>query len=68
MLSSLLMWNKIGRIVTLLSERLHVSGRQALDVWYRSETNVRLHDSETMLYTLGDRFIVDEVIREMQDW
>lgn len=68
MLSSLLMWNKIGRIVTLLSERLHVSGRRALDVWYRSETNVRLHDSETMLYTLGDRFIVDEVIREMQDW
>lgn len=67
MLSSLLMWNKIGRIVTLLSKKLNISGQRALDIWYRSETNKRLHDPETMLYTFGDLYIVDDVIRELQE-
>ena len=56
MLSDLLMWNKIGRIVTLL----------ALDIFYTSKTNERLHDPATLLYTFGDLYIVDEVIRELQ--
>ena len=36
MLSDLLMWNKIGRIVTLLSERLDISPERALDIFYTS--------------------------------
>ena len=66
MLSDLLLWNKIGRIVTLLAERLDVSGERALDIFYTSKTNERLHDPSTMLYTFGDLYIVDEVIRELQ--
>lgn len=66
MLSNLLMWNKIGRIVTELSLRLNISGKRALDIWYRSKTNDRLHDPETGLYLFGDKYIVEDVIRELQ--
>jgi hypothetical protein len=66
MLSDLLMWNKIGRIVMLLSERLDISPEHALDLFYTSKTNERLHDESTLLYTFGDRYIVDELIREIQ--
>lgn len=60
------MWNKIGRIVTLLSEQLNISGARALDLWYSSETNKRLHDPNTMLYTFSDRYIAEDLIRELQ--
>ncbi len=66
MLSDVLMWNKIGRIVTLLAERLDISGERALDIFYTSKTNEQLHDPSTLLYTFGDLYIVDEVIRELQ--
>ena len=66
MLSDLLMWNKIGRIVTLLSERLDITPEHALDLFYTSQTNKRFHDPSTLLYTFGDLYIVDEVVREIQ--
>ncbi len=66
MLSDLLMWNKIGRIVTLLQQRLDVSSERALDIFYTSRTNERLHDPYTGLYLMSDLYIVDEVIRELQ--
>ncbi len=53
MLSDILMWNKIGRIVTLLSERLDIKPEKALDIFYTSKTNERLHDPSTLLYTRG---------------
>ena len=65
-MSDVLMWNKIGRIVTLLAERLDISGERALVIFYTSKTNERLHDPSTLLYTFGDLYIVDEVIRELQ--
>ena len=66
MLSDLLMWNKIGRIVTLISERLDSSPERALDIFYTSKTTERLHDPSTLLYTFGDRYIVDDLISEIQ--
>jgi hypothetical protein len=66
MLSDVLMWNKIGRIVTLLSERLDIAPERALDLFYTSKTNERLHNPSTLLYTFSDRYIVDDVIRELQ--
>ena len=66
MLSDILMWNKIGRIVTLLCERLDVSGERALDIFYTSRTNERLHDERTGLYLMSDLYIVDELLLELQ--
>ena len=67
MLSDLLMWNKIGRIVTLLQQRLDVSSERALDIFYTSRTNERLHDECTGLYLMSDLYIVDEVIMELRE-
>lgn len=66
MLSDLLMWNKIGRIVTLLSDRLNITPELALDVFYTSKTNELLHDPTTLLYTFSDLYIVEDVVRELQ--
>jgi hypothetical protein len=60
------MWNKIGRIVALLAERLNVSGERALDIFYTSRTNERLHDEHTGLYLMSDLYIVDEVVNEIK--
>ena len=64
MLSDLLMWNKIGRIVMRLSE---ISPLRALDVFYTSTVCNRLHDPETELYTFSDAYIVDEIIMEIRN-
>ena len=66
MLSDLLMWNKIGWIVTLLSDRLNITPELALDVFYTSKTNELLHDPATLLYTFSDLYIVDDIVRELQ--
>lgn len=60
------MWNKIGRIVTILSDRLDISSERALDVFYTSKTCERLHDPSTLLYTFSDLYIVEDIIREIQ--
>lgn len=67
MLNDLLLWNKIGRIVTELSKQLDISGERALDVFYTSKTCEHLHDPETKLYLFGDLYIVENVIRELQE-
>lgn len=66
MLSDILLWNKIGRIVTRLAERLKIAPEIAFDVFYESKTCERLHDSEDFLYMMGDLYIVDELILELQ--
>lgn len=66
MLSDILMWNKIGRIVTLLSRRLDILPERALDAFYLSNTCERLHDAGDTLYLMGDRYVVDEFVRELQ--
>lgn len=66
MLSDLLMWNKIGRIVTLLAQRLDISSERALDIFYTSRTNERLHDERTGLYLMSDKYIVDDIVIELR--
>lgn len=66
MLSPLLIWNKIGRVVTLIAKDLNIDSEKALALFYRSRTNTLMRDPATMLYTFGDRYIADEVIREYQ--
>lgn len=66
MLSPLLIWNKIGRVVTLIANDMGISSEKALSLFYRSHTNTLMRDPATMLYTFGDRYLADEVIREYQ--
>ena len=64
MLSPLLLWNKIGRVVTLIATDMDISPEKALALFYRSRTNALMRDPSTMLYTFGDRYLADEVMRE----
>ncbi len=66
MLADILMWNKIGRIIILLAKRLKISNEQAIDVFYTSETNKRLHDANDYLHMMSDRYVVDELIFDLQ--
>ena len=52
--------------MTLLAKRLDISDERALDIFYTSRTNERLHDPHTGLYLMSDLYIVDEVIKELQ--
>ncbi len=66
MLSDILMWNKIGRIISRLAERLEITPLRALDVFYTSKVCEQLHNPSTELYTFSDAYIVDEVVMELQ--
>ncbi|MBR5696150.1 MAG: DUF3791 domain-containing protein [Paludibacteraceae bacterium] len=66
MLSDLNMWNKIGRIVMRLSERLDINMEKAFELFYTSKTCEDLHDPQMGLYLLGDNCIVDELIEEIR--
>lgn len=66
MLSQLNMWNKIGRIVMRLSERLDVSMPKAMDIFYLSKTCADFHNPETELYLFSDDYIVDNVIEDLR--
>lgn len=67
MLRDTVFWTKIGRIVVRLAERLDVSPEEAFDIFYESDTCERFHNPDTGLYLYGDLYIVDEVMRELQD-
>lgn len=67
MLRNTVFWTKMGRIVVRLAERLDVSPEEAFDIFYESDTCQRLHNPDSGLYLYGDLYIIDEVIRELQD-
>lgn len=50
-----------------LSERLNVSPEDAFDIFYESDTCRRFHDPATGLYLFSDLYVVDEVMRELQE-
>lgn len=62
----ILLWQQIGCIVVAVAQKLQVSYKKALDIFYASDTCRRLHDERTGLYLLSDLYIADEVIREYQ--
>lgn len=61
MLSNLLMWNKIGRVVNRLSEQRQISVSSALDLFYTSQLCRDLHDPSTGLYLMGDEYLANAI-------
>ena len=55
---------QIGCIVVALADKLGITYKKALDMFYSSRTNERLHDERSGLYLMSDGYIVDEVILE----
>lgn len=48
----------------MIATDMDISPEKALTLFYRSRTNTLMRDPSTMLYTLGDRYLADEVMRE----
>lgn len=63
---NIIRWQRIGCIVVKLSEKLKISLKEALDLFYYSNTCRKFHDENTGLYLQGDLYIIDELILEYQ--
>ena len=66
MLSSLNMWNKVGRIIAMISRNLGIDVSKAVKMFYQSRTCADLHDSESGMYLMGDKYIYDSFIMELK--
>ena len=58
---------KISRIVLLLSARLEISPERALNLFYETNVCAMLHDSRYGLHLMSDTYIINDVLRELQD-
>lgn len=58
------LWRKIARIITMISENLHLNSEQALDLFYKSNVYNMLIDPRYGLQTMSDTYIYDEFIME----
>lgn len=59
----ILLWNKIGRVVTRLSEERGISTSKALDLFYTSQLCKDLHDPATGLYLMGDEYLANDIAK-----
>lgn len=66
-LRNVILWNRIGRMVPMIASRLQIAPEQAFDLFYTSDTCARLHDESTGLYLYGELYIIDELVRELQE-
>ena len=62
---NIIRWQRIGGIVVKISETLGVSLKEALDMFYRSETCRRFHDEETGLYLQGNLYVLNDFLAEI---
>ena len=62
---NIIRWQRIGCIVVKISENLGVSLKEALDMFYRSETSRRFHDEETGLYLQGNLYVLNDFLAEI---
>ena len=62
---NIIRWQRIGCIVVKISETLDVSLKEALDMFYRSETCHRFHNEETGLYLLGNLYVLNDFLAEI---
>ena len=65
---NIIRWQRIGCIVVKISENLDVSLKEALDMFYRSETCRRFHDEETGLYLQGNLYVLNDFLVEISAW
>ena len=56
------LWRKISRIVLL-----EISPERALNLFYETNVCAMLHDSRYGLHLMSDTYIINDVLRELQD-
>ena len=60
-------WRKTARIIGILADKLNISQERAMDLVYNSDTYALLTNPDSGLYLMSDAFIVEDLMREMQD-
>ena len=63
--SDIILRQRFGCIVVKISETLNVSLKEALDMFYKSETCRRFHDEETGLYLQGNLYVLNDFLAEI---
>lgn len=61
------LWRKISRIVMMLAARLDISSERALGIFYHTQTCAMLHDSKYGLHLMGDLYILNDILQELQE-
>ena len=61
------LWRKISRIIMLLARQLEVSPQRALEIFYETRVSDRLHDPRYGLQLMSDAYILEDIIRELQN-
>ena len=65
---NIIRWQRIGCIVVKISETMNISLKEALDLFYKSETCRRFHDEETGLYLQGNLYVLNDFLAEISAW
>ena len=65
-MNEILLWRKIARGIILLSQRLEVDAKQALNIFYNSRVCALLHDPKSGLQLMSDAYVADEIVLELQ--
>lgn len=66
LINKTLLQMKYARVVSLLAETLNISQARALDLFYNSDTYRYLSQKMYHLHNMGDAYLVDEIILELQ--
>lgn len=61
------LWRKIGRLATLLAERLNIDTERALDLLYNSRTYELLVNPDSGLQLQSDAYILADLLRELEE-
>lgn len=64
MANKILLEMKYARVIMGLAKKLNISPLRALELFYHSDTYVRLSKQEGDLHCMGDGYLVDELIIE----
>lgn len=59
---------KIARVIKQLAETLNISFSSAVALFYRTDTCKLMHDPTTMLHTMSDTYILNDVITELREY
>ncbi len=61
------LWRKQSHIIMMIAEALDIDAERALDLFYSTDTYRKFSNPNYGLQLMSDLYIVDEVIRELQD-
>lgn len=57
---------KYSRIIILLAEKLEIEIPQAMDIFYTSDFYNDLSDKANQLHNMGDQYLAESIILELQ--